>query len=378
LSFFDEADEPPRAESRTPPRSGSRGTPRRRRPSGTGGRRPPGGEQSIQVRRAVAAGALVIVILLIALGVHSCQASATENALKDYSNSVASLVGQSDTNGGSLFKTLSSTGGSGNATSVYNEVASALTTAKKILANAKGTSVPDQVKSANQSLLTALQMRVDGISAIAANIEPALGTSASRDAITAIAAAMARFYASDVLYKDYAVPDLVGALHADGIGVGGTNGQTIDGGQFLPSIAWLNPSDVASALQVSVTGLAPTKIAPGLHGHKLNSVSVDGTTLQTGSTNTIPARPAPTFTLNFTNSGTNTETNVTCEVSVTGTGVTGQAVVAQTTAGETTTCNVTLKSAPPTGTYTVKATIEKVPGEKNLANNSLSFPVTFQ
>jgi hypothetical protein len=122
----------------------------------------------------------------------------------------------------------------------------------------------------------------------------------------------------------------------------------------------------------------PTKIAPGLHGHKLNSVSVDGTTLQTGSTNTIPARPAPTFTLNFTNSGTNTETNVTCEVSVTGTGVTGQAVVAQTTAGETTTCNVTLKSAPPTGTYTVKATIEKVPGEKNLANNSLSFPVTFQ
>jgi len=27
---------------------------------------------------------------------------------------------------------------------------------------------------------------------------------------------------------------------------------------------------------------------------------------------------------------------------------------------------------------TVVATIEKVPGEKNLTNNSLSFPVTFQ
>ena len=39
---------------------------------------------------------------------------------------------------------------------------------------------------------------------------------------------------------------------------------------------------------------------------------------------------------------------------------------------------MTLTSSPPAGTETVVATIEKVPGEKNLTNNSLSFPVTFQ
>ena len=120
------------------------------------------------------------------------------------------------------------------------------------------------------------------------------------------------------------------------------------------------------------------KIAPGLHGHELNSVNVGSTQLQTGSPNTIPASPAPTFTLNFTNSGTNNETNVKCMVTVSGTSDSGETVVPQTIAGQSTTCKVTLKSIPSTGTATVVATIEKVPGEKNITNNSLSFPVTFQ
>ena len=35
-------------------------------------------------------------------------------------------------------------------------------------------------------------------------------------------------------------------------------------------------------------------------------------------------------------------------------------------------------SSPPAGSYTVTATVEPVPGEKNTANNTLTFPVTFQ
>ena len=50
----------------------------------------------------------------------------------------------------------------------------------------------------------------------------------------------------------------------------------------------------------------------------------------------------------------------------------------QTIAGQSATCQVKLNAAPPEGTHTVVATIEKVPGEKNTANNTLSFPVTFQ
>jgi CARDB len=190
---------------------------------------------------------------------------------------------------------------------------------------------------------------------------------------------MARFYASDVLYKNYSVPQIIGALRAANITVGGLGGQQVNSSQFLTSIDWLDPTAVAKQLHVSLPSSQSNKpVAPGLHGHQLNSVSLGGTQLQTGSTNSIPASPAPTFTLNFANTGTNTETNVTCKVTIAGSKVTGQASVPQTTAGESTHCDVTLTGIPPKGSHQVTATIEPVPGEKTTSNNSLTFPVTFQ
>jgi hypothetical protein len=326
----------------------------------------------------VAAGGLLVVIILIALGVHSCQVSAANSALKDYTNNVSSLISQSNGDGRRLFTVLSNGAGSSSAIALQNSINATRGNADTILAEAQHLSAPDAVKTADQNLLLALQMRVDGITNIGRQIQPALGTSASQSAINAIAAETARFYASDVLYKDYTATEIVSALHAAGIDVGGTNGETINSGQFVPDVQWLLPSFIATELHVTVPGVPSGKIAPGLHGHSLDSVSVAGTTLQTGSTNTIPAKPAPQFTLNFTNGGTNTETNVVCKVTVTGASASGQKIVAQTSAGQHATCQVTLTSSPAPGTYTVVATVEKVPGEKNLSNNSLSFPVTFQ
>jgi hypothetical protein len=216
---------------------------------------------------------------------------------------------------------------------------------------------------------------------VASNVGPALQSQTSKDAVDTIAAEMARFYASDVLYKDYSVPMIVGALRAAGITVGGLGGQQLNSSQFLPSIQWLDPVHVANVLHVSLPSSSsgqPKNIAPGLHGHQLNSVTIGGTTLQTGSSNQIPASPAPTFTLNFANTGQNTETNVKCRVTIAGSNVSGQTVVPQTTAGQSTSCQVTLSSTPPKGSQTVKAEIVPVPGETKTANNSLTFPVTFQ
>jgi hypothetical protein len=225
----------------------------------------------------------------------------------------------------------------------------------------------------------ALQMRVDGIANIAQQIQPALQAQTANDAVNAIAAQMARFYASDVLYKDYTLPGVVGALHSAGIPVGGPNGEPLFAGQFLPDIHWLDPSYVGQVLHSpSAPTSSSAKPTPGTHGHSLNSVAVGGTTLQTGSTNTIPASPAPTFTLNFANTGQNSETNVTCKVALSGSSISGQTVVPKTSGGQNASCKVTLSSSPPPGSSTVKATVEPVPGEKNSANNSQSYPVTFQ
>jgi len=375
LSFFDEVDEP-RTEPRRAPRTTTRVAPSRRRSSSSGGgRRPPPQEQSIQIRRAVAAAALVIVIVLIAVGVHSCQVSSRNSALRDYTNSVSSLITRSDDTGRRLFDILSSGGGSSNAINLRNQINETRQTAAQVLQSARHLDAPDSVKTADSNLRLALQMRVDGMTNIANRIESAVGGATSSDAVDAIAAETARFYASDVVYKDYTTTALASALHAADIDVGGS----INPGQFVTDVQWLTPSFIASKLGVSTPGSGKSgKPTPGVHGHSLNSVSVNGTTLQTGSTNTVSIKPAPVFKLSLTNGGTSNEFNVTCSVSVTGTGASGQTVIPETHAGQQATCSVTLKSPPAAGTYTVVAKVGKVPGEKNLANNSLSFPVTFQ
>jgi len=330
------------------------------------------------VRRIGLAVVVVIAIILIAVLVNSCETSARNSALKDYNNSVASLNARSVQTGAHFFGVLSS--GSGNGPSMQEGLTQAAGDATNELNQAKGLSVPDEVKSAQQYFVWALQLRKDGMTNIAGQVQPALQSTTSKDAVDTIAAEMARFYASDVAYKDYSVPQIVGALRAAGITVGGLGGQQLNSSQFLPSIQWLDPAHVATALHVSLPSSSgqTQNIAPGLHGHQLNSVSVGGSTLQTGSTNSIPASPAPTFTLNFANTGQNTETNVKCRVTVSGTSVSGQTIVPQTTAGESTSCQVTLTTSPPKGSHNVTAEIVPVPGEKNIANNSLTFPVTFQ
>jgi hypothetical protein len=386
LSFFDEVDEPPRTEQRRAPRAGTRTAPPRRRSSGGGGtgRRPPSSQQqSIQTRRAVLGVILVIFVILIAVGVHSCQVSSDQNALKDYVGTVSALVTRSDQTGRVLFQTLSSASGSSNGVSIHQQITNTRQTAVQILNSARSNSAPDSVKTANAHFLLALQMRVDGITNIADEIEGAVsGGSASASAVQSIAGQMARFYASDVLYKDYTVTDLVSALHTNGIPVSGR----VNGGQFVTDVQWLVPSHVAGVLNVNLPSSATSgggNTAQGCSssspcGHTLNSVSVNGTTLQTGSPNTIPDKPAPTFKLDVTNGGSKSEANVVCKVTVNGTSVSGTATIPETTAGQATSCSVPLKSSPAAGTYTVEATVEKVPGESNTSNNSQGYTVTFQ
>jgi hypothetical protein len=325
------------------------------------------------VRRAVALGALLIVVLLIALGIHSCDVSSTQSALQNYTTQVSSLNARSAQTGSQLFNDLSRAASTASPTAVQNQIDQALSSAQAQLKEAQNMSVPDQVKAGNSQFVLALRMRADGISNIANDIQPALGTSATQDDINKIAAQTARFYTSDVLYKDYAAPAIAGAVNAAGVRFSPLNGD-----QFVPDVQWLLPSYIGTQLHVAGAGSSNVKPAPGIHGHRLDSVSVGGTTLTPGGSATVPANPPATFTLTFTNTGTDKETNIVCKVTVSGTGVTGQAIVPQDSPGQQSTCNVKLSSAPPTGTQTVVAQIERVPGEKSIVRNSQTFTITFQ
>jgi hypothetical protein len=316
---------------------------------------------------------IIILIVLVAVLVHGCQVNATNSALQDYTNSVSSLNQQSVANGKQLFTQLAQASSSGSGTSVQHAINQVLSGEQNVYKKAQAASVPDQVKTGNAYFMNALKMRVDGISGIAGEIQPALSSNATQANVNALAAETARFYASDVLYKDYALPQIYGALHA-----AGTHFSPINGDQFLPNVQWVLPSFLASELGVNVPGAQPTKVAPGLHGHSLTSVSVNGTTLQTVATNTLASSPPPSFTLDFNNGGTNNEHGVKCKVSINGSSVSGTATVPETFAGKNATCAVKLNAAPPAGTQSVVATVEPVPGEKNKDNNTITYTVTFQ
>ncbi len=367
MSFFDEADEP---------RPASRPGPRRRRPSGRGG--PPSHQQSIQARRAVAVVVIIVLIVLLAVLVHSCDVSAQNSSLRDYTNSVSLEIQKSDGTSVQLFRALDSSSNHNNPSGLAQQITGYAEAGQQQLAAVQNLSVPGSMQAAQQHLVLTMRMRRDGIRLIAGNIQPALGTSTTRDAIQQLAKGTSDFYGSDVVYKNYVGPEMAAALHAAGIGVGGTNGESINPGQFLPNLGWLDPTFIATRLGSRLPSSHQNTAAPGLHGHTLNSVSVGGTQLSPTTNNTITASPPPTFVLNLTNGGQYTEYSVRCKVTVVGLSDTGSTTLTQTTAGQTTDCSVKLPSAPTPGGYQVTAEVLPVPGEKNTVNNSITFPVTFQ
>ena len=334
------------------------------------------------IRRAVALVAILVVVIVLAVGVHSCQVSSRNSALMNYNTSVGSLVQRSDATGRKLFADLTGIKTIGEQT-VQTDLFNLKSDAQSQLQQAQSLGAPGQVASAQQNFVLALSLRRSGVSDIATRFQAALSRTTARNAIGSIATDMQEFLASDVVYTTQTAPEIAAALHADGIPVGGVNGETIQPTSYLPDLGWLTPSYVAGKLGSTLS--SPSESGPNPCpttncGHQLNSVSVGGVALSTGGGNPIPASPAPTFTANLTNNGTSTETHVVVEVSLTtgsGTTITAQAVQAATQPGQTYDVKVPLPKSPPTGSAQVTVTVKGVPGESYLANNTLTFPVTF-
>jgi hypothetical protein len=369
LSFFDETDEP------APTR-------RARRPAGTG-RRPPNDQQVIMIRRAVAGVAIVVVVIVLALGIHSCQVSSRNSALKSYNASVGSLIHQSDATGQRVFTDLAGAK-SGNQQSLQTDLFTLKSNAQSQLQQSQNLGAPSEVANAQQNFALALSLRRDGISDIASRFQAALSKSTAQNAINSIATDMQKFLASDVVYTTQTAPQIAAALNGAGIPVGGVNGEAIQPTSYVPDLGWLTPSYIAgkmgSTLSSSSSSSSGPNPCPSNCGHQLNSVTVGSVTLSTGGGNTISASPPPQFTANLTNNGTSTETHVVVTVSVStasGQTINAQTVQPSTQAGQVYNVPISLPKSPPTGTAQVTVTVKGVPGETYLPNNTLTFPVTF-
>ncbi len=323
---------------------------------------------------------IVVVIIVMALLIHGCQVSHTNNSLKNYNANVSTLISASDANGAAMFNDLASGDLDSDIEKLQNDMNTTSHTASTQLSHAQSLSAPGQLAAAQAGLIQTMQLRAQAMSEIAKSIQGAANKDTSKDAINNIAAATSRLYGSDVIYKTFVTPDIAKALNGAGIPIGSAEGdQQINPGQIVPDLGWLNASFISEKIGAQISTSAANSAnnaGSGPHGHELNYVSVNGTELSSTSTNTLPASSTPpTFTLNLTNSGDYKEYYVGCKVTVESLSDTGTATIPVTSPGQTTTCDVKLASAMPAGQYTVTAEVEPVDHETNTQNNSLTYTI---
>jgi hypothetical protein len=386
LSFFDDEDEEPPTTVR-PAHTQQQPRPQPRRPQradgGARGRADPGtgggsgGESSdhhaMMVRRRIAAGIGVVLLIVIVLLVNGCLKRGKQQALESYNRSVNQIAQTSESQvARPLFTTLSGAGAK-SALDVEVQVDQLRRQAQELAERAKGLSVPSQMTAAQRDLLLALNMREEGVSKIASLIRQALGGQAQQ-ASTKIAGAMEIFLASDVLYSQRVAPLIQEALAA-----GGASGQSTTASRFLPNLGWLTPATVQSRITGKATG-ANGAVAPGTHGHSLKGVSVGTNTLATSPTlNHVSGGTNPTFTVMVENAGSNPETNVKVDVSVTTEGKTLNAshMIDKTEPGGTSNVDIPVNGVTLGAASRVTVNIEAVPGETETANNKGTYLVIF-
>jgi hypothetical protein len=372
VSFFDEDDEP------------TRRAPRPRRPAPAGG--PRVDPQTLWMRRAIALGVGVLVIILLAVLINACQDSRRKGALRDYNREVATIVTSSDTEVGAPFFETLAQAASQSPEDLQTQISSLRSDADGNLDRAQELDVPDDLGGAQESLLIALELRRDGLQFIAERIATALGDEGdvADQAMESIAGQMQAFLASDVLLRTRVTPLLRTTLEADDVVA--DPAQTAG---FMPSFDYLQPDFVAEQLGTRFTGGDSTggggtrEVTPGLHGNGLVSSEVNGVALQAApAANRVPVGTDTSFTVTFANQGENTEFDV--EVLVTlqgdaGKDITGSATVDTIEQGTEEAVEIPLSRDPGAGElYTVNVAVQPVPGEKKTDNNESTYNVLFE
>ncbi len=327
------------------------------------------------VRRRVAAGVGVVLLIVIVLIVNGCLKSQKTQALKEYSHDVSRIVGESDQQVSQpLFSALSGASAKP-ALNVETQVNQLHLEAEKQATQAKGLSVPGEMSSAQRDLLLALDLRAEGVEKVANLLRTALGGQA-KQASTLIAGDMEMFLASDVIYSQRVAPLIQQTLKA-----AGAEGQTVATSNFLPNIGWLEPNTVLSRITgQSASSAQNGALAPGTHGSSLIGVSVGANTLASEPTlNHISGGSNPTFTVTVENAGENPETNVKVDVTVTAQGSQLKATktINSMQAGTKANVDIPVEKVPSGVASKVEVRVEPVPGETDTENNKSTYLAIF-
>jgi len=358
------------------------------RPRRSGSRRPPPGgpgvdQQTLWVRRGIAVGVGVLVVVLLVFGVRGCVSARKKQAFRNYNRDVTSLLQESDQQSTQLFDLLKTpTSGTPSPVDITNNANGVKEQAAQLVDRADGTGHPGELNSAQRYLLEVLTFRRDGIAKIADDLHTALGDTGRQQATTQMAADMQDFLASDVIYSQRFTPEYQERLKDQSL----LDEEKVPTSSFLPNIQWLIPSVVAdrvSRIRGGGSSSSSTTATPGLHGTSLDSVVVKpgGQTLSTSQAVDIPYNSTVSFDVKVTNGGDNDETGVKVKLTITGGSpkpITVEQTIPSFPKGTSQTANVPLVQKPSPGQpVQIKVQVLKVPGETKVDNNTATYPAVF-
>jgi uncharacterized repeat protein (TIGR01451 family) len=326
------------------------------------------------VRRLIAAGIALVVLIVIVVVVSGCVKSAHTEALKNYNRDVSRIATESDEQvSAPLFSTLTDAAGK-SAVSVQVQVNQYLMEAQALATSAKNLNAPGAMASAQRDLTLVMNLRAEGLTKIAALLPTALGGQGTQ-ASTLIAGAMEIFLASDVVYSQRVAPLIQQTLSSNGV-----HGLSTASTHFLPNIGWLEPTVVQARITGQQANGQNSTLSAGTHGSALLGTSVGTNALSPEPTlNHISGGGSPTFTVNVENAGTAPETNVKVDVTVSAGGKQLKASHVVNSAEPGTKFNVEIPvSGIPLGVASkIEVYVEPVPGETNAENNKNTYLAIF-
>ena len=326
------------------------------------------------LRRAVGVGVFVLLLILIVLGIKGCLNARKERGFENYASDLNAIAAQSKQLSSDFFGRLNDPGNL-SPLSFEAEVKADRGTADGLANRVQDLNTPDELKSAQNELELAFQLRLDALTGIADNISTALGSQGRTQAVNAIAGYMQYFLASDVLYKR-AQAQIDSGLKDQGIG------EKAPDSTFLPDPErWLDPLQVSSALALVAGG--GKAASSGTHGLALYQTTVKpgNVSLDPNSPATISGSGPPEVDVQVQNQGDSEETDVGVSFQLTGGSqtISGTATIPRIAAGGIETASIPIQPAPDTGQeLTLEVTVTPVPGEQIADNNRSTYQVTFK
>ena len=324
--------------------------------------------QQILLRRGLALGAGLLILILIVLGVRGCLNARKHRALSDYARNVTQIVEETDQTSKSFFEKLSNPSGL-SVTDFVDQVNADRSAMDNYVARVDSLDTPGDMGRAQNALELVYELRGAAMTEIADKMSTALGDAGSKKATEAITKQMSVLAASDVVYASVARPEIDGVLADNGI-----EGDDVPKSEFVPEgTKWLDESAISAALS-AVSG-STTGSTPGVHGLGLISTNINGAELTPEGTTSVTAEETPEVEVEVQNQGESTENGITVSVTVNGSTLTGDISTIEAGASET----VTIPLTPaPKGEATIEVEAEPVPGEEVAENNVASYTVVFE